>query len=94
VIRSASAPSPHKVFHWLTGPAKKPSWAVRQGPWKLLGNPQDTSKKAPLTPADRLYLANLENDVSETTNVASEHPEIVARLKRSHEEWVKQVEEQ
>ncbi len=94
VIRSPSAPSPHKVFHWQTGPAKNPSWAVREGPWKLLGNPQDPSKKAPLTAADRLFLANLENDVSETTNVASEHPEIVARLKKLHEEWVRQVEEQ
>jgi arylsulfatase A-like enzyme len=93
VIRSAAAPGPHKVFHWQTGSAKNPSWAVREGPWKLLGNPQDTSNRASIAAADRLFLANLDNDVGEAKNVASEHPDIVARLKKLHDQWVEQVQE-
>jgi arylsulfatase A len=86
VIRSATAPSPHRRFHWQF----KDQWAVREGDWKLLGNPKDNSAKAPLTDADRLFLANLGRDVSEMTNYAKDHPDVVERLKRLHEEWATQ----
>lgn len=58
--------------------------AVRVGPWKLALVPQELSmgiKQGGVSkPGLRLY--NLDTDVGETTNVAAEHPEIVARLKR------------
>jgi len=55
--------------------------AVRSGPWKLYLPLEEkvlgiTRKTAPCT----LELYNLMTDVSETQNVADEHPEIVARL--------------
>jgi hypothetical protein len=31
--------------------------------------------------------------VGEAKNVASEHPDIVARLKKLHDQWVEQVQE-
>jgi arylsulfatase A-like enzyme len=86
-IRSADAPSPHKVLHWLVGGGKKPQWAVREGTWKLIGNVRTTDEKG-LTAADKeLFLSDLATDVSETTNHAKEHPEIVDRLRKLHEEW-------
>lgn len=54
--------------------------AVRQGPWKLAVKPQNenmgTAKKNEKNP--RLY--NLDADISEITDVADQHPDIVAKL--------------
>ena len=66
-------------------------WAVREGDWKLLGNPTDPSKKAPIGPEDKLFLANLKDDVGEMKNVAGAHPDVVRRLQKLHEEWAKEV---
>ena len=55
-------PSPHKSFYWQLGN----QWAVREGAWKLLGNPRTTPIGHPLkTP--KIFLANLE--VSEMDNL-------------------------
>jgi len=94
VLQSADAQSPHRVFHWQTGGGNNPSWAVREGPWKLLGNPRDTASKAPLSKEDRLFLVNLDDDLGETANAVSQHSEIVERLRKLHEVWVAEVEAQ
>ena len=36
----------------------------------------------------RLFLANLDTDVSESKNLASKHPEQVKRLKALRDAWV------
>ena len=84
VILSAGAPSPHKIFHWQLGP----QWAVREGDWKLLGNPKDNSHKAKLTAKDKLFLSNLARDITEMKNLAADNPEVVERLKEIHEKVV------
>ncbi len=76
----ANAPSPHPQFYWQLGKGNSLQWVVRDGDWKLLGNPQDNSHKGELTDADRLFLVNLAEDIGETTNVAARHPEVVERL--------------
>lgn len=83
LIKSEQAESPHQQFHWQM----RNQWAVRDGDWKLIGNPRDTSNIAPITKDDRLFLANLKRDVGERNNVADENPEIVERLKSAHDEW-------
>lgn len=83
VLGSDEASSPHEVVHWTIGNR----WAVRKGDWKLLGNPSDTSQKGPLTDEDKLFLVNLKDDHTEMTNIASDHPEVVAELKALHEQW-------
>ncbi len=87
VIASADAPSPHEKFYWQLGS----QWAVRQGDWKLLGNPRDTSKKAPITPKDNPLLVNLADDVSEMKNLAGDHPDVVQRLTRLRNEYVRGI---
>ena len=92
VLESDSAPTPHGVVHWQMGLGLKAQWAVRDGDWKLIGNPRDTSNKAPITETDQLFLSNLAQDISEMTNHAEQHPEVVSRLKRLHEEWIEAME--
>jgi arylsulfatase A-like enzyme len=88
VLRSESAPSPHDVVHWLVGGAKNPQWAVRQGDWKLIANVQPAYGDDALTPADkRLFLSNLATDVSEKSNLAADHPDVVKRLQKLHDDW-------
>jgi len=94
VIRSADAPSPHTEFHWQSGGGRQPQWAVRQGDWKLIGNPRDTSDKALLTAADRRFLVNLSERVDELENLAGRHPDVVRRLEKLHEAWLAEVEAQ
>ena len=87
VIKNDKAKTPHDVLHWQTGRGRQPRWAVRQGDWKLIGNPQDTSNKAPLTTKDKLFLVNLKESVSEMKNLAQANPEITQRLKKLHDDW-------
>jgi arylsulfatase A-like enzyme len=61
--------------------------AVRQGPWKLAIAPQrehnrpQGQRQAPSQPPfPKLY--NLETDIGETTDVATEHPDVVKHLRQ------------
>ena len=93
VLQSATASTQHKEFHWQSGGGKdNRQWAVRQGDWKLIGNPRDTSQKGPLGKDDKLFLSNLAEDVSEMKNLAADHPEMVDRLHKLHDTWAKQFE--
>ena len=96
VIASSQSRTPHEVFHWQSGRALggKPQWAVREGDWKLIGNPKDTSNKAPITKSDALFLVDLSADPGEMKNVASDHPQIVNRLHQQHEQWLEDVKQQ
>ncbi len=72
VIKSADAPTPHKVLYWEF----YQDWAVREGKWKLV------CKKG------EYFLSDMEKDVTETKNLASAFPEIVKRLKKLHDQWI------
>jgi len=87
VIKSAEAPTQHPTFCWQLGN----QWAAREGNWKLIGNPRDTSNKGPITPNDRLFLSDLGKDVSEMKNLAEAHPDIVKRLEAQHDRWLADV---
>ncbi|MBJ2174662.1 sulfatase-like hydrolase/transferase [Aureibaculum sp. A20] len=64
------------------------TWVVRDGKWKLIAYPKDTSHKGELDlESDALFLSNLDEDVSEMTNLASKHPEIVKKLIKKYTEW-------
>jgi len=77
--------SPHEAFFYFFGSRLM---AVRSGQWKLHITEQKITKKTvngkekvvrAFTPG--VYaLYNLESDIGETTNLAADHPEIVARL--------------
>ncbi|HLX65159.1 MAG TPA: sulfatase-like hydrolase/transferase [Planctomycetota bacterium] len=87
VIRSINAPSPHDVLHWHVGGSKQPQWAVRQGDWKLIGNVQAAPDPNLAADDKQFFLSNLATDVSEKTNFAAQHPDIVQRLRKLHDDW-------
>ena len=87
VIKSDDAVSAHTDFHWMSS-GSNPQWAVREGDWKLIGNPRDPTSKLPLDNDDKLFLVNLSSDVSEKKNLRYTHPEELERLKLVHERWL------
>ena len=79
VIRAADAESGYRGvlhFQWHR------QWAVREGDWKLIGF--DGKAKA------NLYW--LGGEEPERKNFAAEKPEIVARLRKLHEQWSAEVQ--
>ncbi|MHB9008357.1 MAG: sulfatase-like hydrolase/transferase [Limisphaerales bacterium] len=91
VLRDPSQPSPHaaRPLHWQVGEGPGADWAVRHGPWKLIGNARDTGAGSGSTTRIPLFLANLEDDPGERTNLAERHPEMVTRLRALHEDHLK-----
>ena len=80
LIKSAETESKYDGiihFGWGTG------WAVRDGDWKLIGRENKKSGKAQVT------LHNLAEENPELKNHAADQPEVVARLRKMHEEWAK-----
>lgn len=67
---------PHQTLFWRRGGAA----AVREGNWKLIR-----------VTSNPVLLFNLEKDQSETTNLASQNPEIVKQLLQRLSEWEKEL---
>ena len=96
VLKDGEAKSAHESFYWrLGGNPDKAKWAVRKGPWKLLGNTAENVRPegvAELSGDDRkLFLANLKEDIGETTNRKKDHPEIVEELLKIRESKEKSI---
>ncbi|NNJ26089.1 sulfatase family protein [Alienimonas chondri] len=85
-VLADDAPLDRPPYYWQMGGGAKPQWAVREGRWKLLARPLDTTQPQTERPnGGRLpgeyFLADLNADPGERTNLAAEHPEIVERLR-------------
>ena len=80
ILKNKTQDSPHESLYWHLGGGNNPQWAVREGKWKLLGNAKDTSDRRTQATVDPIFLVDLENDESETRNLASENPNVVTRL--------------
>ena len=91
VIASGEAESPHDHLFWLLGNPKNGQWAVRQGPWKLLGNAKDRGVPKNAPQVDKLFLANLDKSPGEANNLKSQHPELVARLQAIRDKHVADI---
>jgi hypothetical protein len=71
-------------------------WAVREGDWKLIVNGLDTTGRYSAHPERRYklespFLANLADEPPEWKNFADEQPDVVKRLTRLHDEWIREV---
>lgn len=62
-----------RTLHWLF----RESWAVRQGPWKLIGKGGEAA-----------FLVNLEDDLAEKSNRLGEQRDIAGKLTASHRQWI------
>ena len=65
-----------RPLHWLFGD----SWAVRRGPWKLIGQGERPRE-----------LVDVEKDIGEQRSYMEERPDRVKELTKLHEEWVQEV---
>lgn len=68
--------SPHEILFWRAGP----SFAVRQGHWKIVKVEDRTA-----------CLYDLSTDLSEKNDVAKENPEVVQGMLKALSEWEKQL---
>jgi arylsulfatase A-like enzyme len=85
------APTPHEHFYWQLGRGNNAQWVVRKGPWKLLGNARDGSGRH-LAPEDKKrFLANLQEDVGESTNLIEKYPEIHQQLEAIHKGYAEEL---
>lgn len=71
--------APHSELFWRRGIAA----AVRSGKWKLIRSGE----------TNPVLLFNLENDVSETKNLATHHRAVVKKLLRKLEAWEQTIEQ-
>lgn len=71
-LKGQNANAPHQTMFWRTFV----QWAVRKGDWKL-----GSMKGGPF------QLFNIANDPSETTDLFSQNPAIVADLERTMTDW-------
>jgi hypothetical protein len=81
--------NPHEFLYWRTGSIK----AIRKGDWKLvkMSYSGDAEDPAVLTDLSGVELYNLANDISETKNLASKHPQKVEELKEAWQHWNSQL---
>jgi arylsulfatase A-like enzyme len=93
LMGDARAPGPHEVFYYFRGLELE---AVRDREWKLVlpapaaneagkANAKAKAKtkaKAIAKAANTPLLFNLKTDIGESTDVAAQHPEVVARLEK------------
>ncbi|CAA6692460.1 MULTISPECIES: sulfatase-like hydrolase/transferase [unclassified Lentimonas] len=71
--------APHAVLYWHTGKSLSENGVIREGDYKLIfkGNKREVE------------LYNLKEDLGETTNIASSHPERVQSMVARFKEWDK-----
>ncbi len=93
IILDDKEESQHTVMHWQVNSYDDSvaQWAVRKGPWKLIGNVREPTSTGERTDVDQLFLLNLENDISEKNNLVKSNPEKLQELLKVHESWLKSV---
>ncbi|MFY0627939.1 MAG: sulfatase-like hydrolase/transferase [Reichenbachiella sp.] len=85
-----NAASPHESFWWWKS---KKEWAVRKGDWKLLKNPTDPTKRAPIHKKDSLFLVNIRQNPEELVNEAAKNPEVVKDLIQEMNSWYDRIDD-
>jgi arylsulfatase A-like enzyme len=70
----------HQNLFWSEGGGTG-EWAVRSGDWKLVVH------------KDKFELFNLGNDISESTDLADQHPEVVKKLTVLYDKWLDEMAE-
>jgi arylsulfatase A len=84
--KNAKSPHEYYLFPHLNG-------ALRAGEWKFYPWPEGADKKKAKTdpPKKGVQLYNLAKDISETKNVAADHPELVARLQAVYQKMTEDL---
>jgi len=93
IISDNDMESPHDVINWQVGSYddQNAQWAVRRGPWKLMGNVKEPAGRGDMEELPNLYLVNLDEDISEQNNLAESRPEKLSELLGLHKKWLNAV---
>ncbi|SDL32757.1 sulfatase family protein [Kriegella aquimaris] len=93
IILDDKKESQHKVMYWQINDYDDSlaQWAVREGPWKLIGNVREPSGNGEKIDVDQLFLVNLESDISEKNNLVKSNPKKLNELLKLHETWLNAV---
>lgn len=76
LLEAPQQASPHTSLHW----AWAQGWAVREGPWKLIGNGEKARE-----------LVNLDDPMPERINHLERQPDRAASLLKQHKEWLRRT---
>jgi arylsulfatase A len=82
LLAGESRESPRKAQFYFRGNCLE---AIRSGPWKLAIVPESDHKSKKTDPPSSEFkpiLYNLDTDIGETADVATEHPDVVAHLQK------------
>lgn len=71
-LKGKNTAAPHDALFWYQNDSK---WAVRKGDWKLINS------------KDGLQLFNVEQDISEANDASEAHPDVVADLQKTFNQW-------
>ena len=77
-LKGEKAEAPHDSLAWRFGPQK----AIRRGKWKLVDFRDFEAKTQ-----SGWQLFDLDADISESKNLATDHPELVAELSKAWDDW-------
>lgn len=77
-LKGEKADAPHESLAWRFGPQK----AIRRGKWKLVDFRDFEAKTQ-----SSWQLFDLDADISESKNLATEHPDLVAELSKAWDDW-------
>lgn len=77
-LKGEKADAPHDSLAWRFGPQK----AIRRGKWKLVDFRDFEAKTQ-----SGWQLFDLDADISESKNLATQHPELVAELSKAWDDW-------
>jgi arylsulfatase A-like enzyme len=69
-------PMPERALFWRKGK----DWAVRWGPWKLVGGNKG-----------EMMLFNLDDDIGEQKDLANDRPDLVEELLTAYKDWEKDI---
>lgn len=80
-----NTPASREQFYWQFGSGAQTQWAVRDGRWKLIGNPVDTTlpegkRERNGRLVEPYFLVDVEADPGEVTNVADSNPDRVKEM--------------
>ena len=93
IILNSKKETLHEEVYWHFGnyDDKTSQWAVRKGSWKLIGNVEGPSGRATKVDLEKLFLVNLDNDISEKNNLAESNPKKLNELLQLHKSWIKAI---
>jgi arylsulfatase A-like enzyme len=79
-VLAGSTPVPERTLFWRIAPERSGQWAARKGKWKYLRYSRGE------------LLFDLEADIGERHDLSSQHPEIVAGLRKEVARWEADVD--